>query len=65
MGDAGRTLVIVMSGDQNSGSLEVISAQGTVGACDARPDTRTPPPGAKTHTSGPGDGVQGQQSQAG
>ena len=65
MGDAGRTLVIVMSGDQHSGSLEVLSAQGTVGACDARPGTRTPPPGAKTHTSGPGDGVQGQQSQAG
>ena len=65
MGDAGRTLVIVMSGDQHSGSLEVISAQGTVGACAARPGTRTPPPGAKTHTSGPGEGVQGQQSQAG
>ena len=65
MGDGGRTLVIVMSGDEHSGSLDVASAEGTVGACAARPGTGTLPPGAKTHTSGPGGGAQGQQSQAG
>ena len=65
MGDGGRTLVIVMSGDENSGSLDVASAEGTVGTCAARPGTGTIPPDAKTHTSAPGGGVQGQQSQAG
>lgn len=63
MGDGGRTLVIVMSGDEQSGSLDVASAQGTVGACAARPGNRPVPPGATTQTTGPG--VQGQQSQAG
>jgi hypothetical protein len=65
MGDGGRTLVIVMSGDEQSGSLDVASAQGTVGVCAARPGSRAVPPGATTQTSGPGDGGQGQQNQAG
>jgi hypothetical protein len=65
MGADGRTLVVVMSGDESSGSLSVASAQGAVGVCAARPDTGALPPGASTHTSGPGDGVQGQQSHTG
>jgi hypothetical protein len=65
MGGAGRTLVVVMSGDESRGSLSVASAQGAVGDCAARPDTGALPPGATTHTSGPDAGTQGLQSQAG
>jgi len=65
MGSAGRTLVVVMSGDESRGSLSVASAQGAVGNCAARPDTGALPPGATTHTSAPDAGTQGQQSQAG
>ena len=59
MGAAGRTLVVVMSGDESRGSLSVASAQGAVGDCAARPDTGALPPGATTHTSGPDAGTPG------
>ena len=65
MGSAGRTLVVVMSGDESRGSLSVASAQGAVGDCAARPDTGALPPDATTHTSGPDAAPQGLQSQAG